>query len=350
MLSHSHCDSSFKKPKDSNSPSSSDENVLLHTSRWTPTLLDKLGVVISENLPEQIIKEWSLVTLSQSVLKDIETKVLKTSLCLRNMDFASVEELWERTRHNKNLVKLLQPDDFHDTIGHSHKSLFERSSFDDFLYTLGCVLNVVEEKRETFKWQYELLFHKFLQMFGMSSMHQPLVSTKETQILGRTVGSRPDLLCTTSNPRTHRPILIVCQVSKDSAPVNEMDESPPNKKPRSNASVNSASTSCQSPACFCAPHVGGLLVHLDRSATSRAILGMTVEKTFVRITSLHVSKDTLEKIRTGDVTRSVQYEVGEQRPWFSYSKPMNYLNKEDRNELVQALLHINTMQKKYEIE
>lgn len=70
----------------------------------------------------------------------------------------------------------------------------------------------------------------------------------------------------------------------------------------------------------------------------------------VRITSLHVNKDTLEKIRTGDVTRSVQYEVGEQRPWFSYSKPMNYLKKEDRNELVQALLHINTMQKKYEIE
>lgn len=70
----------------------------------------------------------------------------------------------------------------------------------------------------------------------------------------------------------------------------------------------------------------------------------------VRITSLHVNKDTLEKIRTADVTRSVQYEVGEQRPWFSYSKPMNYLKKEDRNELVQALLHINMMQKKYEIE
>lgn len=70
----------------------------------------------------------------------------------------------------------------------------------------------------------------------------------------------------------------------------------------------------------------------------------------VRITSLHVNKDTLEKIRTADVTRSVQYEVGEQRPLFSYSKPMNYLNKEDRNELVQALLHINMMQKKYESE
>lgn len=135
MLSHSHCDSSFKKPKDSNTPSSSDENVLLHTSRWTPTLLDKLGVVISENSPEQIIKEWSLVTLSQSVLKDIETKVLKTSLCLRNMDFASVEELWERTRHNKNLVKLLQPDDFHDTIGHSHKSLLVPFLYDFFKIT-----------------------------------------------------------------------------------------------------------------------------------------------------------------------------------------------------------------------
>lgn len=121
MLSHSHSDSSSKK--DSNSPSSSDEDVLLHTSRWTPTLLDKLGVVISESSPEQIIKEWSLVTLSQSVLKDIETKVLKTSLCLRNMDFASVEELWEMTRHNKDLVQLLKPEDFHDTLGHPHKSL-----------------------------------------------------------------------------------------------------------------------------------------------------------------------------------------------------------------------------------
>lgn len=350
MLSHSHSDSSSKK--DSNSPSSSDEDVLLHTSRWTPTLLDKLGVVISESSPEQIIKEWSLVTLSQSVLKDIETKVLKTSLCLRNMDFASVEELWEMTRHNKDLVQLLKPEDFHDTLGHPHKSLFERSSFDDFLYTLGCVLNVVEQKRETFQWQYELLFHKFLQMFGMSSMHQSLVSTKEAQILSRIVQSHPDLLCTTSNPRTHRPVLIVCQVSKDSAPVNETDDSPPNKKPRSNASVSSAcsSTSCQSSACFLAPHVGELLVHLDRSATSRAILGMKVKKTFVRITSLHVNKNNLEKIRTAELTRSVRYEVGEQRPWFSYSKPMNYLKKEDRNELVQALLYINTMQKRYEIE
>lgn len=132
MSSHSHSDSSFKK--DSSSPSSSDQNVLLHTSRWTPTLLDKLGVVTSESSPEQIIKEWSLVTLSQSVLKDIETNVLKTSLCLRNMDFASVEELWEMTRHNKNLFKLLKPDDFHDTIGHSHKSLSVPFLY-DFLIT-----------------------------------------------------------------------------------------------------------------------------------------------------------------------------------------------------------------------
>lgn len=133
MSSHSHSDSSFKK--DSSSPSSSDQNVLLHTSRWTPTLLDKIGVVTSESSPEQIIKEWSLVTLSQSVLKDIETNVLKTSLCLRNMDFASVEELWEMTRHNKNLFKLLKPDDFHDTIGHSDKSMSVPFLY-DFFYNI----------------------------------------------------------------------------------------------------------------------------------------------------------------------------------------------------------------------
>ena len=32
--------------------------------------------------------------------------------------------------------------------------------------------------------------------------------------MSRTVFSQPDLLCTTSNPRTDRPILFVCKVNK----------------------------------------------------------------------------------------------------------------------------------------
>ena len=48
----------------------------------------------------------------------------------------------------------------------------------------------------------------------MYCRHQPLMNTKEAQIMSRTVFSQPDLLCTTSNPRTDRPILFVCKVNK----------------------------------------------------------------------------------------------------------------------------------------
>ena len=106
-LTHSDSDS-----KDSSSPSSSDDDVPIYTSKWTRTLLDKLGIVIRETLPVQIIKEWSLATLSQNILKEMETTMLKTALCLRNIDYHSLEEVWEIARYDKDLVKLLKPDDF----------------------------------------------------------------------------------------------------------------------------------------------------------------------------------------------------------------------------------------------
>ncbi|XP_034336168.1 uncharacterized protein [Magallana gigas] len=349
-LTHSDSDSSYKK--DSSSPSSSDEDVPLHTSKWTRSLLDKLGVVIKETLPLQIINEWNLATLPQSVLKEMETTSLKTTLCLRNIDFHSLEEIWEITRYDKDLVRLLKPDDFE-----SHSTLFGRCSFDDFLYALGCVLKVIEEKREILEWQYQLLFDKFLQMFGISSMHQPLMSTKEAKIMSRTVFSQPDLLCTTSNPRTDRPILFVCELTLDfhdckvkkNQPVDETDDSPPSKKLRSKVSASSTA-SCKIPDHLLAQHVGELLVHMDESATSRAILGMTVERTYVRITSLHINEKILEKVKFADGTGSIHYDAESERPSFFYSKAMNYLKKEDRIELIQSLLHIKMMQRKFETE
>lgn len=97
------------------------------------------------------------------------------------------------------------------------------------MFTIPCLLHtcisyfmIMLLHYDFYLWRYLTIFFRFY--FNVDSKqnsntlqclyfrHQPLVSTKETQILGRTVGSRPDLLCTTSNPRTHRPILIVCQV------------------------------------------------------------------------------------------------------------------------------------------
>lgn len=97
------------------------------------------------------------------------------------------------------------------------------------MFTIPCLLHtcisyfmIMLLQYDFYLWRYLTIFFRFY--FNVDSKqnsntlqclyfrHQPLVSTKETQILGRTVGSRPDLLCTTSNPRTHRPILIVCQV------------------------------------------------------------------------------------------------------------------------------------------
>lgn len=60
----------------------------------------------------------------------------------------------------------------------------------------------------------------------------------------------------------------------------DQDNSPPKKKTRS---LNTASPRIPYiPDSIFAPHIGDLFVHMDKSVSTRAVLGMTVDQTHVR--------------------------------------------------------------------
>lgn len=58
------------------------------------------------------------------------------------------------------------------------------------------------------------------------------------------------------------------------------EDSPPEKKLRSTFSISSCVASSITDSLL-AQHVGELFVYMDKSVTSRAVLGMTVERTHV---------------------------------------------------------------------
>lgn len=67
----------------------------------------------------------------------------------------------------------------------------------------------------------------------------------------------------------------------------------------------------------------------------------------VRFTLLHADERMLERFKMSD--GSVRFDTEEEeRPVFYYSKPLNYLKRRDRSELIEALLQIRMMQKKFE--
>lgn len=68
----------------------------------------------------------------------------------------------------------------------------------------------------------------------------------------------------------------------------------------------------------------------------------------VGFTLLHADESMLERIKKSDGSVRFDTEEEEERPMFYYSKPLNYLKRRDRLELMEALLQIRMMQKKFE--
>ncbi|XP_056003234.1 uncharacterized protein LOC125660995 isoform X2 [Ostrea edulis] len=167
-----------------------------------------------------------------------------------------------------------------------------RNRGEDFLFTLTCVIENMEEDKDIPESQYQILFDKFLQMFGIKTMHKPFMKTKKSLLMGKTVHSQPDLLCFTPDPSRNRPVQTVCQVKKTepAAVPPALDESPPKKKLRPLNTVSSSMPAI--PDSLLAQHVGELFAYMDKSVSSRAILGMTVEQTHVRLTLLLVNEIT----------------------------------------------------------
>eukprot|EP00105_Crassostrea_gigas_P044731 XP_019928879.1 PREDICTED: uncharacterized protein LOC109620582 [Crassostrea gigas] len=130
---------------------------------------------------------------------------------------------------------------------------------------------------------------------------------------------------------------------------SKVDESvlQPRKRPRCHSGDSSSTVTTSSEKWSLSPHFGELFVYLDQSVRNEGILGITVEKTLVRITYLYVEKSSMEQIKLGNSTGSI--ELNElNRPVFYYSKPLNFMKQKDRRVLFKALLFMKLMQLKYE--
>ncbi|XP_052708172.1 uncharacterized protein LOC128183265 [Crassostrea angulata] len=147
-------------------------------------------------------------------------------------------------------------------------------------------------------------------------------------IMGKAVHSQPDVLCLTSDPSRKRPVLVtcICEVKKIEPGENTLDH--PKKKIRSlNTSTSSISNI---PDSKFAPHIWDLFVHMEKSVSAMAVLGVAVDKTHVRFTLLIVHKTTKEMLKTSDGRGPVHFEGLVENPRFYYKKQMNYLKREER--------------------
>ncbi|XP_061186824.1 uncharacterized protein LOC133194942 [Saccostrea echinata] len=331
-----------------NSSRPTDSSVPLHTSLWTKAFIDRLGVrIVYEQSPENIVKEWSLSVLSEKYLDDIETMLPNVDSCLKHLDFDSLEDILIAIRSDRlpvDLLKIIKLNTDFQYPG-SHFASF-RARGEDFLFTLLYIINDIEE--DVMDWQYQILFDKFLKMFGFTVIQQPFMKTKKSQIMRTTVDSQSSLLCYTSDPRRQRPVVVVCEVNNNEiSDETAGNHSPSMKKQKSSVSINPILPHVISDSLM-AKHVGELFLHFDESVSPRAVLGMTVQRTVVHITLLHAQEDTLQKIRNAGSEGCVFYDEQEKRARFYYSKPLNYLKRDDRRELVRSLLHIILMQQRFE--
>nr|XP_022291553.1 uncharacterized protein LOC111102905 [Crassostrea virginica] len=198
------------------------------------------------------------------------------------------------------------------------------------------------------EWKYQCLFEKLLHLFSIYTWTQPFISTKKSQIMGRMVSSKADILCCRKDPALQRPILCVCEVKKTLSDEICPELSPPRKKPRNSTQLDTSNLYIDEHSLL-SQHIGELFVYLDKSARNEGILGITVEKTLVRVTFLKVKEPCLEKIRNMPVNRPGSVKLSDDElPVFFYSEQYNFLKQNDRKILFKALLLIRLMQDRFE--
>ncbi|XP_062580570.1 uncharacterized protein LOC134242500 [Saccostrea cucullata] len=192
--------------------------------------------------------------------------------------------------------------------------------------------------------KYRCLFKQFLQMFGIDVMVEPEIDTESTEIFGKKVSVKADIVC--FSPKDVKKYTVaICEVKKECTFMEEETgvTGPSLQKFRRTEDSPQRSQSYHLPDGLLAQHVGDLLTYLDKSICNGAILGMTVEKTMVTFTRLSVADETMEKLQRSHASVKLKEE---ERPVLYYSKPYNYLLLEDRKEIVKALLTLTVMEKR----
>ncbi|XP_061168362.1 uncharacterized protein LOC133177324 [Saccostrea echinata] len=62
------------------------------------------------------------------------------------------------------------------------------------------------------EWKYQALFEKLLQLFCFDTLSQPFIGTEKALIIGHTISSKADIICSRLDTRSESPIICVCEV------------------------------------------------------------------------------------------------------------------------------------------
>ncbi|XP_062574341.1 uncharacterized protein LOC134236190 [Saccostrea cucullata] len=326
----------------SNAPSSNESTLPKCTSEWDNRFVDKLGVrLIEEDIFQIILGKWRLVCLTEDEELEVENSVMACDL---QLNYSSLEDVPVEYIYESSWV--LSPGQVEQIRRFPLLKKF-LVKLDDFNFILAEIIVGSNSKSAISGGRYETLFDKLLQLFGLNTLNHSFISPEKALIRRRSMSSRADLMvCSQARQKFKRKVVFICKVKKDLQ--EEPDSSPPRKKQRT------ATQEQEQPGGgfigdhnLLTQHIGELFVYLDSSLSRQGTLGFTIEKTWVRVTYLDVTKSGWSKIKNNPSNRagSTQYEEGEQ-PRFFYSKRYNFLNREDRKVLFKAILLIRTMQER----
>ncbi|XP_062585126.1 uncharacterized protein LOC134246781 [Saccostrea cucullata] len=315
------------------------------TSQWNSSFVDTLGVrQVEEGIFEIITQRWRLVCLTED--EELEAEKCLSS-CDLQLSYSSLETVPATNIYESGWV--LNPQQMEEIKRFPLLSKF-LVKLDDFNFVMAEIIVGINSKSGISEGRYEALFDKLLQLFGLYTLNHSFISTEKTMIRGRSMSSKADIIAYSKERQkknSERKVVFICEVKKD-LQQEEPVSSPPRKK------LRSSTHTLEEPECsfigdqnLWMQHIGELFVYLDSSLSSMGTLGFTIEKTWVRVTYLEVTKSAWSKIKTtpGNKTGSLKYEEGEQ-PRFFYSKRYNFLNREDRKVLFKALVLIKIMQER----
>lgn len=332
--------------RDTSSPSSSDVEYLFPkcTSNWDSHLVDKLGVRYQdEDILSIVNSKWCLFHLTAADHRQIERCL---DACDLKLDYESLDviapnivtplKIWVTWKPNEEQLKIIRTEQLLEKF---------ETRLEEFNYCLAHVIARRKPNTTISEWKYQTLFKKLLHLFNFYTWSQPFLETEKAMIMGKTVSSKADILCCRSDPGINKSIVCICEIKK-TCPEEDESDLHPRKKLRQ-FSEQSVSTVTSFERTLLSQHIGELFVYLDQSVRNEGILGITVEKTLVRITFLHVEKSSMEKIQFGNSAGSVKLNEMK-RPVFYFSKRFNFLKQEERRVLFKALLLIKMMQVKFE--
>ncbi|XP_056001325.1 uncharacterized protein LOC125653624 isoform X1 [Ostrea edulis] len=335
------------------SPSSNENYVPSRAScEWTHHVVDKLDIrFVKDDIFNILSSRWCLIRLSSNALAKVDTLV---NACDFEFDHESLNGIPDRKGTVEKLTKKWHPDKNQMMtlkVNEGEGMINMHWLFVKLHEICFCLQDIITKtpKKKISEWKYQILFEKLLQLFGFNTLSQPFISMEKTLIMGHTCSSRADIICSRFDRQTDTPVICVCEVISE----NDSMPYPPMKKQKTDTEDKSLpATSPKSSIgdhALWTQHIGELLVYLQKSFRYEGILGITIEKTWVRFTHLEVPKATWRKMTERPANRPGPLKLDwEERPVFCYSDRYNYLNREDRKTIFKALMTIRKMQTEYE--